>query len=76
MDVVKMVLKSNRRTLGTLAIAILVTLAIAWFVLRPGEAPPGQPPLVTVDLTSLEALRAEFNRDSSQARMIVLLAPT
>ena len=69
-------MKSSRRTLGILAMAILVALAVAWVVLGPGEAPAGQPPLVTVDLSSLEAFRAEFNRDSSQARVIVLLSPT
>ena len=72
----KVVMKSSRRTLGILAMAILVALAVAWVVLGPGEAPAGQPPLVTVDLSSLEAFRAEFNRDSSQARVIVLLSPT
>ena len=69
-------MKSSRRPLGILAMAILVALAVAWVVLGPGEAPAGQPPLVTVDLSSLEAFRAEFNRDSSQARVIVLLSPT
>ena len=72
----KVVVKSSRRPLGILAMAILVALAVAWVVLGPGEAPAGQPPLVTVDLSSLEAFRAEFNRDSSQARVIVLLSPT
>ena len=76
MDAVKVVMKSSRRPLGILAMAILVALAVAWVVLGPGEAPAGQPPLVTVDLSSLEAFRAEFNRDSSQARVIVLLSPT
>ena len=76
MDAVKVVMKRNRRTLGTLAIAILVALAIAWLVLGPGEAPAGQPPLVRVDINSLESLRADFNRDSKHARVIVLLSPT
>ena len=67
---------SNRRTLGIFTIAILVALAVAYVLLGPGEAPAGQPPLVTVDLLSLEALRGEFNRESSQPRVIVLLSPT
>ena len=69
-------MKMNRRTVGTLAMAILVALGIAWFRVGPGQAPAGQPPLVTVDQTSLEALRAEFNRDASKVRVIVLLSPT
>ena len=76
MDAVKVVMTSNRRTLGIFTIAILVALAVAYVLLGPGEAPAGQPPLVTVDLLSLEALRGEFNRESSQPRVIVLLSPT
>ena len=69
-------MKSNRRTLGVLAVFVALLLGIAWFLLGPGEPPAGQPPLVTLDLNSLEALRADFNRDSKQARVIVLLSPT
>lgn len=69
-------MKNNRRTLGVLAVIIVLVLGIAWFLLGPGDAPAGQPPLVTLELNSLEALRAQFNRDSNQARVIVLLAPT
>ena len=76
MDAVKVLMTSNRRTLGICTIAILVALAVAYVLLGPGEAPAGQPPLVTVDLLSLEALRGEFNRESSQPRVIVLLSPT
>jgi hypothetical protein len=68
--------KSNRRTLGALAVVVALVLGVAWFLLGPGEAPAGQPPLVTLDLNLLEALRAEFNRDSNHARVIVLLSPT
>jgi hypothetical protein len=75
LDAVKVIM-NKRRTLGTLVIALLTALAVAWVILGPGEAPAGQPPLVTVDSTSLETLRSEFNRDSSQPRVIVLLSPT
>ena len=68
--------KSNRRTLGVLAVVMAFGLGVAWFLLGPGEAPAGQPPLVTLDFSSLEALRTEFNRDSKQPRVIVLLSPT
>lgn len=69
-------MKSKRRTLAVFAVVVALVLGFAWFVLGPGEAPAGQPPLVTLDLNALEALRAEFNRDSKQARVIVLLSPT
>lgn len=69
-------MKGNRRTLGVLAVVMALVLGIAWFLLGPGEAPAGQPPLVTLDSTSLLALREEFNRNVSHARVIVLLSPT
>ena len=71
-----MVMRNRRRTLGILALVIALALAVAWVLLRPGEAPAGQPPLVTLDSTALEALRADFNGESNQTRIIVLLAPT
>jgi hypothetical protein len=49
--------KSHRRTLGVLAVVVALGLGVAWFLLGPGEAPPGQPPLVTLDRGSLEVLR-------------------
>jgi hypothetical protein len=67
---------SRRRALGILGAAILVALTVAYVFLGPGEAPAGQPPILTIDLTSLEVLRADFNRESNQARVIVLLSPT
>lgn len=72
----KLAIRNHRRTLGILALAIFAVVAVAWLLLRPGETPAGQPPLVTVDSASLEALRGDFNRDSSQTRIIVLLSPT
>ncbi len=69
-------MRLSRRVLGGFALVIVVALVAAWSVLRPGEAPNGQPPLVILDSSSLEALRADFNRDSNLARIIVLLAPT
>ena len=72
----RVTVKSKRRTLAVLAVVVALVLGIAWFLVGPGEAPAGQPPLVTLDSTSLETLRADFNRDSKQARVIVLLAPT
>jgi hypothetical protein len=69
-------MKNRRRTLGILALVIVLVLGIGWFLLGPADAPSGQPRLVTLDSGSLEALRADFNRDVNQARVIVLLSPT
>ena len=69
-------MRLSRRILSVFALVIVAVLVVAWSALRPGEAPNGQPPLVILDSSSLEALRADFNRDSNLARIIVLLAPT
>ena len=69
-------MRLSRRVWGGFALVIVAVLVVAWTALRPGEAPSGQPPLVTLDSSSLEALKADFNRDSNMARIIVLLAPT
>ena len=72
----KVTVKSKRRALAVLAVVVALVLGIAWFLVGPGDAPAGQAPLVTLDPTSLEALRADFNRDSKEVRVIVLLSPT
>jgi hypothetical protein len=69
-------LKNRRRALGILALVIVLGVGIAWFLLGPGEAPVDQPPLITLNSESLQAIRDDFNRDVSHARVIVLLSPT
>lgn len=69
-------MQNRRRTFGLLALLIVAAAALAWYRFAPGEAPTGQPSLVTVDAASLESLRADFNRDLSQVRLILLLSPT
>ena len=59
-----------------LTLVVLIAIAAAWFWLTSHNVPEGQPPLVTLDAASFGALRADFNRDVGQVRMIVLLAPT
>lgn len=65
------------KTRGRIWAALFLALVIgfAWYQ-SIARTPDGQPPLVTVDAASLEALRADFNRDANRVRMIVLLAPT
>lgn len=67
---------NRRRTFGAAALLIVLAAAIAWYQFSPGVAPAGQPPLATLDATSLQALRADFNRDANLTRVIVLLSPT
>ncbi len=69
-------MKNTRRTFGVAGLVVLVAAALAWYRFAPGEAPPGQPSLVTIDATAVEELRAEFNRNANETRVIVLLSPT
>jgi hypothetical protein len=69
-------MKNARRTFGVGGLVVLIAAALAWYRFAPGEAPPGQPPLATVDAAALEGLRAEFNRNANETKLIVLLSPT
>ena len=41
-----------------------------------GQAPVGQPPLAEINGQALDALQAEFNRQASAFRIVLLLSPT
>jgi hypothetical protein len=69
-------MKNIRRTFGVAGLVVLIVAALAWYRFAPGEAPPGQRPLVTIDAAALEGLRTEFNRNPNETRLIVLLSPT
>ena len=69
-------MKNARRAFGVAGLVVLIAAAVAWYRFAPGEAPVGQPPLVTIDAVALEGLRAEFNRHANETRVIVLLSPT
>jgi hypothetical protein len=69
-------MKKARRRIGVAGLVVLIGAAVAWYRFAPGEAPAGQPPLVTLDAAALDGLRADFNRHFNQTRVIVLLSPT
>ena len=56
-----------------IVIAAILLGAAGWYTFAPRRAPAGQPALANMDLGEL---RAEFNRTSDRARLIVLLSPT
>jgi hypothetical protein len=61
--------------IGVLGAAVVAVLA--GFYLGRGSRPPaGQPALVEINTETLSALQAEFNRDESILRVILLLSPT
>ena len=66
----------TRRRGLVLAIVAALVAAFAWWQAGPRVVPAGQPPLVTIDSTSVAALREDFNRAAGAVRIIVLLAPT
>jgi hypothetical protein len=69
-------MKNARRKLGVAGLVLVSAAVIAWYRFAPGEAPAGQPPLVTIDAAALEGLRTDFNRHANETRVIVLLSPT
>jgi hypothetical protein len=66
---------TRRRLLWTVLI-LGVCAAAAWYRLGPRRTPPGQAPLLTLNASAVETLRADFNRDADAVRIIVLLSPT
>jgi len=69
-------MRNTRRTFGVAGLVVLIAAAVAWYRFAPGEAPAGQPALVTIDAAALEGLREDFNRHANETRLIVLLSPT
>jgi hypothetical protein len=57
-------------------LVVLIAAVVGWYRFAPGDAPAGQPPLVTMDAAALEGLKADFNWHSNETRVIVLLSPT
>ena len=70
--------RSHRRLLIGIVLAAIAAIvgALAWMQYGPREAPAGQPPLAYLDSSSLETLKADFNRASGETRIVVLLSPT
>lgn len=68
--------KRTRLAFGIAGLVAALAVVLLWFRLAPGEAPLDQPPVATLDATTLQAFRDEFNRDLDAVRLIVLLSPT
>lgn len=66
----------TRRRLLWFVLLVVVAAGLAGWRFRTGHVPAGQPALATLDPASLEAFRADFNRDVDRARLVVLLSPT
>jgi len=66
----------NRRFVIFAGVIAALAAAMLWYLFGPRQVPPGQPPLGILSASSLEALRADFNRDADRTRVILLLSPT
>lgn len=63
----------SRRSIFVLAVLFASLLLAIYIETRPRLA-PGQEPLT--DITSIETLRTQFNRDEGYTRLIILVSPT
>ena len=66
----------NRRFAIPLGVVAVLAAAMLWYIYGERRVPEGQPPLATLNASSLESLRADFNRDADRTRIILLLSPT
>ena len=65
--------KLSRQSSIAITILIIALLAGIYFETRPRIA-PGQKPLT--DIQNIQSLRAQFNQDVGQTRLILLVSPT
>ena len=63
----------SRRSIFAIALLLAVAFIAIYFAARPKLA-PGQAPLT--DISKIEDLRTQFNRDLGQTRLIILVSPT
>ena len=68
-------MSSLARKRAIVAGLLILLGAGSWYLAQP-HVPAGQPPLVTLDTTSLLTLRDAFNRDSDHVRIVILQSPT
>jgi hypothetical protein len=63
------------RTMGFVAVCLLVVVLVAagLYFLAPRSAPPG---VTMADLHGVADLRARFNADHGEARLVVIFSPT
>jgi len=65
----------RKRLIGVGVAAVLVLLAAA-YLRRPGSAPRGQDPVVTLSEGNLGEFEEAFDTETDAPRMVLLLSPT
>jgi len=63
----------SKRNIFSLAVLLAGILLVIYFETRPRLA-PGQTPLANI--SNIETLRTQFNRDAGKTRLIILVSPT
>jgi hypothetical protein len=63
----------STKRLGWL-LGVAIAFGVAWYFLWSAVTPNGQPPLTR--LTNAQAFVSEFNRNTSNVRMVLLFSPT
>jgi hypothetical protein len=58
---------------GVAAVLVLLTAVYLW---RPGLAPPGQDPVVTLSEGNLGEFEKAFDAETDAPRLVLLLSPT
>jgi hypothetical protein len=66
----------RRRVAIPVGVLAVLAAAMLWYLFGERRVPDGQPPLATLSASTLETLRADFNRDAERTRIILLLSPT
>ncbi len=66
----------TRRFAIFVGVFAVLAVAMLWYLYGERRVPEGQSPLGLLSASSLEALRADFNRDADRTRIILLLSPT
>ena len=65
----------RKRLIGVAVAAVLVLLA-AVYMWRPGSAPRGQDPVVTLSEENLGEFEKVFDAETDVPRLVLLLSPT
>lgn len=59
-----------------LVVAVIVVLLVAGYLWRPGAAPRGQEPLVSLSNQNFSEFEKAFDEDTDVPRLVLLLSPT
>lgn len=68
-------MKISRTKRNLVAVALLLLAATLAIIVQTRPRPAPSPEQLT-DITDIETLRAQFNRDAGRTRLILLLSPT